>query len=97
MVVKKSSFENFGMLKPSFKLTFGYELFLRLTHNSVKVMSIPKIGYKHTNLREGSLFWGYKNNQNKLTPEEVKFWVESAKTEFYFNEDREIKYKTETV
>lgn len=97
MVVKKSVLEDFGLLKPSFKLTFGYELFLRLTHNSVKVMSIPKIGYKHTNLREGSLFWGYKNNENKLTPEEVKFWIESAKKEFYFTEDRDIKYVTENV
>ena len=97
MVIKKSNFVNFGMLKPSFKLTFGYELFLRLTHNSVKIMSIPKIGYKHTNLREGSLFWNYKNGENKLTPEEVRFWIDSAKKEYFFINDRTIKFEPENV
>lgn len=97
MVIKKSNFIDFGMLKPSFKLTFGYELFLRLTHNSVKIMSIPKIGYKHTNLREGSLFWNYKNGENKLTPEEVRFWIESAKKEYFFINDRTIKFESENV
>ena len=24
-------------------------------------MTIPKIGYKHLNMREGSIFWNYKN------------------------------------
>lgn len=97
MVIKKSNFIDYGMLKPSFKLTFGYELFLRLTHNSVKIMSIPKIGYKHTNLREGSLFWNYKNGENKLTPEEVRFWIESAKKEFFFTNDRTINFEPQNV
>lgn len=93
MVIKKSKYLDYGMLKSSFKLTFGYELFLRLTHNSVKIMSIPKIGYKHTNLREGSIFWNYKNGDNVLSQEEVKFWIESAKKEYFFIVDRAIKYE----
>ena len=97
MVIKKSSFVDFGLLKPSFKLTFGYEFFLRMTHNSVKIMSIPKIGYKHINLREGSIFWNYKNGEEVLTEEEVRFWVESAKKEYFFINDRAIKYEPQTV
>ena len=97
MVIKKSSFIDFGLLKPSFKLTFGYEFFLRMTNNSVKIMSIPKIGYKHINLREGSIFWNYKNGDDKLTDEEVRFWVESAKKEYFFINDRAIKYEPQTV
>ena len=97
MVIKKSSFVDFGLLKPSFKLTFGYEFFLRMTHNSVKIMSIPKIGYKHINLREGSIFWNYKNGEEVLTEEEVRFWVESAKKEYFFVNDRAIKYEPQTV
>ena len=58
MVFKKSLVENFGGFKPSQKLTFVYEFLLRLTHNGVKIMTIPKIGYKHINLREDSIFWG---------------------------------------
>ncbi len=30
MVIKKQSFLDYGLLKPSFKLTFGYEFFLRM-------------------------------------------------------------------
>jgi hypothetical protein len=96
MVIKKQSFLDYGLLKPSFKLTFGYEFFLRMTHNSVKIMSIPKIGYKHTNLRTGSIFWNYKNAENRLTDDEVRFWIESAKKEYFFIHDRAIKFEPQT-
>jgi hypothetical protein len=94
MVIKRSSFVDFGLLKPSFKLTFGYELFLRLTHNSVKIMTIPRIGYKHTNLRQGSIFWDYKNGDEVLDKEEIQFWIDSAKKESFFIVDRAIKYQS---
>ena len=64
-----------------------------MTHNSVKVMTIPRIGYKHINLRTGSIFWNYKNSENPLTEEEVKFWIESAKKEYFFNNQRTINYE----
>ena len=97
MVIKKSSYVDFGKLKTSFKLTFGYEFFLRMTHNSVKFMTIPRIGYKHINLRPGSIFWNYKNGNDPLTENEVKFWIESAKKEYFFVQDRQIKYETKNV
>jgi len=96
MVIKKSSIEDFGGFKPSMKLTFGYEFLLRMTYNSVKIMTIPKLGYKHINLRQDSLFWEYKNGTQKLTDSEVKFWVSTAKKEYFFTSDRDIKY-TENV
>jgi hypothetical protein len=68
-----------------------------MTNNSVKIMSIPKIGYKHINLREGSIFWNYKNGDNNLTDEEIRFWVESAKKEYFFINDRAIKYEPQTI
>lgn len=97
MVIKKSSFIDFGLIKPSFKLTFGYEFFLRMTHNSVRVMSIPRIGYKHTNLRDGSIFWNYKNGGDRMSENEVKFWIDSAKKEYFFINDRAIKYEPQEV
>jgi hypothetical protein len=60
-------------------------------------MSIPKIGYKHTNFRPGSIFWMYKNGDEVLKPEEVKFWIESAKKEYFFTSDRKIKYEGQTI
>ena len=92
-VIKKQVFEDFGGFKSSIKLTFVYEFLLRLTYNSVSIMTIPRLGYKHTNMREGSIFWNYKNGENVMSENEVKFWISTAKKEYFFVEDRNIKYE----
>jgi hypothetical protein len=92
MAIKKSVIEDFGGFKSNMKLTFVYEFLLRMTYNSVKIMTIPKLGYKHLNLREESIFWDYKFGENKLSEQEVKFWVSAAKKEYFFVDDRNIKY-----
>jgi len=94
-VIKKQVVEDFGGFKSSIKLTFVYEFLLRLTYNSVSIKAIPKLGYKHTNMREGSIFWNYKYGENKMLEDEVKFWVQTAKKEFFFVDDRDIKYQSE--
>jgi len=96
-VIKKSVFEDFGGFKPSIKLTFVYEFLLRITYNSVSIMTIPKLGYKHINLREGSIFWNYKNGENKMIDDEVKFWIQTAKKEYFFTDDRVIKFQSENA
>ncbi len=93
MVILRQKFVDFGGFKPSFKLTFVYEFLLRMTHNSVRIMTIPKLGYKHVSLREGSIFWNYKNGSEVLTENEVRFWISNAKQEYYFTTDRNIKYE----
>jgi hypothetical protein len=93
-VIKKSLFEDFGGFKSSIKLTFIYEFLLRLTYNSVSIMTIPKLGYKHINLREGSIFWNYKYGEQKMIEDEVRFWIQTAKKEYFFPDDRVIKYET---
>ena len=92
MVIKKNNFKECGGFKKSFKLTFVYEFLLRLTYNSVKIMTIPRIGYKHMNLREGSIFWNYKFGEKKISDDEVSFWIDSAKKEHFFSIDRNIKF-----
>jgi hypothetical protein len=57
----------------SIKLTFVYEFLLRLTYNSVSIMTIPKLGYKHTNMREGSIFWNYKFGEEKMLKMRLSF------------------------
>jgi len=94
MVIRKRAIEDFGGFKPSIKLTFSYEFLLRMTYNSVSILTIPRLGYKHTNMREGSLFWNYKNGESVLTDDEVKFWLQTAKKEYFFVDDRSIKYQT---
>jgi glycosyltransferase involved in cell wall biosynthesis len=96
-VFKKQVLEDFGGFKPSIKLTFVYEFLLRLTYNSIKIMTIPRLGYKHLNLREGSIFWNYKYSVETLLEDEIKFWIQAAKKEHFFSEDRAIKYESQTI
>lgn len=96
MVIKTEVFNAIGGYKPSIKLTFNYEFLLRFTNGGRNIMVIPKIGYKHVNMRPGSLFWEYKNSEMpemRITPEEAKFWMESAKKEFLYTDDRQITYE----
>ena len=83
-----------GCFKDNIKLTFSYELLLRLSNNGIKIMVVPRVGYQHVNFRENSLFWSYKNNEKvKLSEDEVKFWLDAAKKEFYFKNKRDIIYE----
>lgn len=97
MVLKKSKFEEFGGFKSSMKLTFVYEFLLRMTYNSLRIMTIPKLGYKHTSMREGSIFWNYKNGDDVMSENEVKFWISTAKKEYFFSDDRNIKYEAQNA
>jgi GT2 family glycosyltransferase len=92
MVIKKSVYDEFGGFKPSIKLTFIYEFLLRMTFKDVKVMVIPKFGYKHVNQRDGSLFANYKQS---IDPVEAKWWLATAKKEYYFPKDRKITYEVQ--
>ena len=83
-----------GKFKENIKLTFVYEFLLRLTHNGVRIMTVPKAGYQHVNLREDSLFWKYKNEETMILSEnEVKFWLDTAKKEFFFKNKRDVNYQ----
>jgi hypothetical protein len=96
-VFRKKIIQDFGGFKSSMKLTFIYEFLLRMTYNSATIMTIPKLGYKHMNLREGSIFWNYKNGDEIMVDDEVKFWIQTAKKEYFFNNDRQINYIQETT
>ena len=91
-VIETDSFLTFGGFKSNIKLSFVYELILRLVHQGVKTMTIPKVGYIHTNFRENSLFWNYKHNQEQLvTAKEADFWIQTARRECLYPYEREIK------
>lgn len=92
LVLKKEKIEEYGGFKPNMKLSFPYEFLLRMTYNSVLLKTIPRIGYKHTNQREGSIFWEYKYSNPPLTQDEIKFWIDSAKKEYFFTVPRDINY-----
>ena len=92
-IMKKEKFEEIGGMKSSIKLTFNYEFLLRATYNDTVIMTIPRVGYKHTNQRTNSLFWDYKHSKDSFLPqEEAKFWIDTAKKEYFFTSDRDIVY-----
>ena len=94
MVMRKEMFLDIGGFKKNIKLTFIYEFLLRSVFMDTRIMTIPKIGYKHINMREGSLFYNYKNHPDFLIKgDDAPFWMETAKKEYFFTEDREIEVK----
>lgn len=100
MVIKTEVFKSVGGYKSSIKLTFNYEFLLRFTNTGKNIMIIPKIGYKHTNMRPGSLFWEHKNSEDpnvKIGADEARFWMETAKKEYFYTEDRQIIYDKDVV
>lgn len=96
-VINKEKFLEYGGLKNNIKIFFAYEFLLRFVNEDGGVMTIPKIGYRHLNFREDSLFENYKK---EVKPEEVKFYHETAKNEYFFNPNqvtREITYTPATT
>lgn len=91
-VFKKDSYEAIGGLKSNIKLTFNFELLLRMVNNGDIIKTINRIGYKHVINREGSLFTEYANPESEdfLPLPERKFWFDTAKKESSFFTDREI-------
>jgi hypothetical protein len=99
-IFNTKEFIEVGGLKENIKLSFCYELLLRLTNRSNKVFTIPKIGYIHRNNRVNSLFYrliGDNLSIDKLSKHEFNFWMETAKKESYFTESREIIYDSLSV
>ena len=94
MVMRKATYLEHGGFKPSIKLTFIYEFLLRMTFKDVKVMVVPKFGYKHMNQRNGSLFANYVKTIDGI---EARWWLATAKKEFYFPKDRKITYTPENA
>jgi GT2 family glycosyltransferase len=93
IVIKKEIYEEFGGFKPSIKLTFIYEFLLRMAFKDVRIMTIPKFGYKHVNQRPDSLFLKYRETMDQV---EAKWWLNHAKKEYYFDKDRKITYEKQT-
>ena len=91
-VFKTSDFKNLGMLKASMKLSFWYEFLLRALYKGKRIYVIPKVGYIHTVGRDNSLTSLYMNNMEE---KEANWWIDLAKKEYFFPQDRNKKYTEE--
>ena len=88
-IVKRNEFIKAGCLKPSIKLSFGYELLLRLTNLYEEVYVVPKVGYFHFINREDSLTSEYHDTMSK---EEGSWWIKLATEEYQYKKDRKKTY-----
>ena len=91
-IFNKEDWVSVGGLKSSIKLTFWYEFLLRMTHNNKKIFVIPKVGYVHLLNREGSLIKEYAAT---IDEKESKGWINIAKQEHFFKNDRNKVYENE--
>lgn len=91
LTINKDKFLQSGLLKKSMKHFHDFEFLLRVLFKGYKVITIPKICYKHVNGREGSLHDDVKQMSN----EELKFWYELAKKEYKFDFDRNLTYSVQ--
>lgn len=84
-IFNTETFRSVGMYKPSIKVSFNYELLMRIANKGIPIKVVPKEGYLHVFGRKDSLFDIYA----KTIPEdEVKEWFELAKREYAFDKDR---------
>jgi hypothetical protein len=91
-IIKKDEFIKAGCFKPSIKLSFGYELLLRLTNLYNEIFIVPKVGYFHFINREDSLTSEY---HKEMTSEEGAWWIKLAVEEYQYKKDRKKQYTPE--
>lgn len=85
-VINREDFIGVGMYKPSIKLAFDYELLLRMTNKELRVMVIPKEGYKRIVGRVNSMTDMYRKEMEGT--DDMQKWFELAKREYTYTEDR---------
>lgn len=86
--IKTEEFIDCGKFKPSIKYHQQYEFMLRWTHKENETMTMFKLGYQHKSGRENS---HDMSPDFRPTAEEFYFWLDTAKKEYYFPREREIK------
>lgn len=91
-VFKTEDFKSLGMLKPSMELVQWYEFLMRALYKGKRTFVIPKVGYYHTVNRPDSITNNYADT---MTEKEADWWIDLAKKEYFFAQDRKKTYKDE--
>lgn len=89
-VYRTKDFLEIGGLKNTIKVVFWYEFLMRAANNHKEAYVIPKLGYKHYLRREGSFM---DEVSKTFDQDEAKFWLETARQEYFFTEARKREYK----
>jgi hypothetical protein len=99
----------FKAIKEDFKISYSYEFFLRMIYNDLKFFTIPRLGYEHridirseivepfsSKIPRNISVW--PKEKGGMSPEEVKFWIDAAKREYFLGRhDRPIAFEETAV
>jgi hypothetical protein len=88
-VFKTEDFNTLGGLKVSMKLVTWYEFILRALYKGKRLFVIPKIGYFHVVNRPDSVT---SLLASTMDAKEADWWVDLAKKEYFFPQDRKKTY-----
>lgn len=91
-IFKTKEFLALGGLKASMKLVFWYEFLMRALYKEKKIFVVPKVGYFHNANRKGGIMDEYSQT---LSEKETDFWLDLAKKEYFFPQDRKKVYEEE--
>jgi hypothetical protein len=105
--LKQYSEERDGLyypMKENLKVSCCYEFFLRFIYNDLKIFSIPRIGYEYSVVANAAKYDEFlskvptnllniSKEEGGLTNEEYQFWLQAAKKEYFFDEQRNVEYK----
>ena len=94
MIFKRDEFIALGALKASMKLSYWYEFILRALYKKKVMYVLPKIMYEHYINVPGSMTEEYNKT---MTPEEADWWIELAKKEYFFPQDRHKTYNPDNI
>lgn len=100
---EKKDDENYYPFKESIKISHYYEFLMRMIYNDVKAMCVPRIGYefkvkgndkfKHTCCKIPQNIAQMSIENGGISQLEGKFWMDLAKKEYFFDEDRNKIYE----
>jgi|ERR1035437_6987228 hypothetical protein len=97
--------DTFKILKENFKISYGYEFFLRMIYNDLKFYTIPRLGYEHRVDIALDIIDPFSSKiprniaqipieRGGISPEELKYWLDAAKKEYFISRhDRVLKFE----
>lgn len=91
-IFNTKDFVEYGGLKKSLMVASTYEFLLRMTYNSKKVFTIPKLGYIHTFGNPESYTMKMANS---IQQKQGEWLIKLAQEEKFFKEDRNKKFEEE--
>lgn len=101
--IKTENSDYIKIMKENIKINSIQEFFLRMVYKDLKFYNVPRLGYEHRIDRPVKVFdyfsskvprdlVGRSKEVGGVTPAEYNFWMQKAKSEYYYPKERELVY-----